>query len=144
MRCTSCNKFVPYDAEVEPEEQDAPTADGGTFTASYRRVLNCEECGEELKEATIEFDYDFSGDEPEVKGKSSEEGHEHEREISCDVQPTTGSQTTDRRGRKITNPRYMKTLYGVCLDVTLTCECGQTMKFDLEESCSASSMDELT
>jgi hypothetical protein len=31
----------------------------------------------------------------------------------------------------------------VCLDVTLTCECGQTMKFDLEESCSASSMDEL-
>ena len=144
MRCTSCNKFVPYDAEVEPEEQDAPTAEGGTFTASYRRVLNCEECGEELKEATIEFDYDFSGDEPEVKGKSSEEGHEHEWEVSCDVQPTTGSQTTDRRGRKITNPRYMKTLYGVCLDVTLTCECGQKMKFDLEESCSASSMDELT
>jgi len=144
MRCPQCNKFVGNDAEVEPEEQDAPTAEGGTFTASYRRVLNCEECGEELKEATIEFDYDFSGDEPEVKGKSSEEGHEHEWGVSCDVQPTTGSQTTDRRGRKITNPRYMKTLYGVCLDVTLTCECGQTMKFDLEESCSASSMDELT
>ena len=143
MRCPSCNKFVAYDTWVEPEEQDAPAAEGGTFTASYRRVLNCEECGEELKEATIEFEYDFSGDEPAVKGKESK-GHEHEWEISCDVQPTTSSQTTDRRGRKITNPRYMKTLYGVCLDVELTCECGQKMEFDLEESCSASSMDELT
>ena len=72
MRCPQCSKFVPYDTEVEPEEQDAPAAEGGTFTASYRRVLNCEWC------------------------------------------------------------------------VELTCECGQKMEFDLEESCSASSMDELT
>ena len=143
MRCPQCNRFVPYDAEVDPEEQNAPSATDSTFTASYRRVLNCEWCGEELKEATIEFDYDFSGDEPVVKGKESK-GHEHEWEISCDVDPSTSSQTTDRRGRKITNPRYMKTLYGVCLDVELTCECGQKMEFDLEESCSASSMDELT
>ena len=143
MRCPQCNRFVPYDAEVDPEEQNAPSATDSTFTASYRRVLNCEWCGEELKEATIEFDYDFSGDEPTVKGKESK-GHEHEWEISCDVDPSTSSQTTDRRGRKITNPRYMKTLYGVCLDVELTCECGQKMEFDLEESCSASSMDELT
>ena len=144
MRCPSCNKFVPYDAEVEPEEQDAPSATDSTFTASYRRALNCEECGEELKEATIEFEYDFSGDMPAEKGTFDPEKHEHEWEISCDVDPTTGAQTTDRRGRKITNPRYMKTLYGVCLDVELTCECGQKMEFDLEESCSASSMDELT
>jgi hypothetical protein len=42
VRCNQCNKFVAYDTEVEPEEQDAPVAENGSFTASYRRVLNCE------------------------------------------------------------------------------------------------------
>lgn len=82
MRCPSCAKFVPYDTEVEPEEDSPPECDGTTFTAAYRRVLTCGECDEELKEATIEVEHDFESDIAEPSGG----GHEH-----CMGTITTGS-----------------------------------------------------
>jgi hypothetical protein len=146
MRCPSCNKFVSYDTDVEPEENNQEI-DGTTFNASYRRVLTCGDCGEELKEAEIEVSYDFSGDIEEVeKSEKTEtkEEHEHSFEIeSCDVEATTGAVTKDRHGRPIRNSRYMATLYGVECQVEVKCECGATASFTTEESERASSFDEL-
>lgn len=52
MRCNECNKFVSYgEPEVEVEE-DGLTDD--ELTCEVRVVLPCYECGEELKECTME------------------------------------------------------------------------------------------
>lgn len=133
MRCPSCSKFVPYDTEVEPEEQDtAHSVEGDTVVASatYRRVLTCAECSEELKDNEFEFEgvtVELAlDDDPEAKHKVAFAECDHEDvEVTFNAEPTTGSQTTDRKGRAITNPRYMKTLYGVDLTVEATCPtCG--------------------
>ncbi len=157
MRCPQCNKFVSYDTDVEPEEE-SQDVEGTTFTGSYRRVLQCGDCGEDLKELTIEVEHDFSGDVVETEASKEEadkvdeksadkasKPHEHEFEIeSCAVSATTGSVTKDRHGRPITRARYMATLYGVECAVEVKCECGATAEFTAEASERASSFDELT
>ena len=65
MRCENCQKFVSYDTEVEPEESNSPELNDGIFTASFRRVLSCADCGSEMKEAEIEIEVDATIDEPE-------------------------------------------------------------------------------
>ena len=153
MRCPSCNKFVSYDTDVSPEE-NSQEIDGTRFVASYRRVLTCGDCGEELKDAEIEVEYDFSGDIDDIRKQAArEEGvkdeehekHEHSFEIdSCDVSATTGSVTKDRLGRPIRNSRYMATLYGVECQVEVKCECGAEASFTVEGDERASSFNELT
>lgn len=152
MRCPNCNKFVPFDTEVEPEEQGQEVG-GTTFTASYRRVLQCGECGEDLKEATLEVEYDFSKDvqaedEAEEGDGSKREPHEHEFEIeSCDVEATTGAVTKCRDGRPIRSSRYMKTLYGVKCAVEVKCGvdgCEAQASFECEQDEQASAFEELS
>jgi hypothetical protein len=149
MRCPSCEKFVSYDTEVEPEEQTEPEVTDQTVTAEYRRVLTCADCGEELKEATIEIDGEISCDLPckETKQgkKLGEEEPEHEWTVeSSSASATERSQTTDRHGRPITRARYMRHFYGVEVTVELKCQkCGteHSQTFDNDEQ--ASGFDEL-
>jgi hypothetical protein len=63
MRCPDCSKFVAFDTEVDPEENGDEAISGSSFTATYRRVLNCADCGTELKSAEIEVEIDLSGAE---------------------------------------------------------------------------------
>jgi hypothetical protein len=147
MRCPNCNKFVPFDTEVEPEEE-SQEVDDMTFKASYRRVLQCGECGEDLKEATLEVEYDFSKDVQDEEEEGKPKQHEHEFEIeSCEVEPTTGAVTKDRNGRTIRSSRYMKTLYGVKCSVEVKCGvegCEAQASFDCEQDEQASAFEELS
>lgn len=145
MRCPDCNKFVAYNVDEEPEENSA-AVDGVWFTAEYRRVLTCEECGTELKETTFELEHDF---EDAVKAlPPPDDGHEHEWELeSSSCEPTMDLVTKDAKGRQIKSARYMKTLYGVSCDVEVKCShegCGAAIEFNVSDSCQASGMDELT
>ena len=141
MRCPDCNKMVSYDTEMEPEEQDEPKLEGETFTAEYRRVLGCADCGTELKEATLEFD-----DTIEVPlNDTCPTPEDHEWELDVSPSPTEGRIDVDRRGKKITNPRYMKTTYGVSVSGKATCtKCKAEVTIEAEMSETASAMDELT
>jgi hypothetical protein len=67
MRCPDCNKFVSLefeDPEVEnlqvehipPETTDQGVPHMFLITGSVRLVRNCGECGQELKEATLEIE----------------------------------------------------------------------------------------
>lgn len=141
MRCPSCNKFVPYDTDADPEEEGEPSVDeGGRFTASYRRVLPCADCGEELKEATIEFDEEIKLAERCKRGRK-----EHEFELeSCDATPTTDVVRKDRNGRTIKSARYMKTLYGVEVTVVVKCvHCDKTVEETFAADEQASAFEEL-
>lgn len=138
MRCPDCGKFVPYDTEAEPEENSGPEFDGQTLTASYDRVLNCEQCGTELKRGTIDFEVyvDFTHE-----GDCSEDDQEYTVDVTAE--PTTDTNTTDRHGKPITNQRYMATLYGIQLSGTVRCDaCGVEADVDYTESLAASAMDE--
>jgi hypothetical protein len=41
--------------------------------------------------------------------------------VESDITRTDDTQTTDRRGRKIRNPRYMRRLYGIQVEATIKC-----------------------
>jgi hypothetical protein len=61
MRCPDCNKFVPQtagDLDVQSEDCD----EEGSISVECRITQVCEECGTELKEATILLEFD-AGDE---------------------------------------------------------------------------------
>ena len=56
MRCDQCNKFAAYDDSTEPEVDLNFDADTGDVNAQVRIVLTHDECGQELKEASFDFD----------------------------------------------------------------------------------------
>lgn len=143
MRCPSCQKFVSFDEpEVEEQSYELEEFDSGEvqITGEYRLVLRCGECGsEELKETTFAFD-EFVDIPEEHQG----EGH-GEYELSAD-DPSgfTETQTTDRQGKTIQNPRYRRTYYGMTANWTIACTCGDTIAHGCwEDKCQASSMEEL-
>ena len=51
MRCPDCNKFVSFD-EGEPKVQSIEIDTSGV-KCEVRIVMNCGECGQELKEAIV-------------------------------------------------------------------------------------------
>src|SRR6185369_892784 len=123
MRCGDCNKFVAYDTEIDPEEEGEPTiegnhTDGYTFTASYRRVLPCAECGSDLKEATFEINQDVEIPDECPKG---EDGAHAFDSVECSVAPSSRTETKDRNGKPIKSARYMKTFYGVDGEFSAKC-----------------------
>lgn len=133
MRCPNCNKFVSYD---EPEAQvDSVELNGGTLSANVRLVLNCSECGGELKDAELEAHKEI----------------EHECD-ACDLEiadegtPDTFSrlQDKDRRGKTIKSSRYMKTFYGFSLECSINCtKCGESIEAQLDGEEQASGFNEL-
>jgi hypothetical protein len=154
MRCPDCNKFVSFDTEVEPEEENEPEIDGSTFRASYRRVLQCGECGTDLKSATIELEVDVeitgapNDKEPEGckrpdDADPDDETPEHEWSFDLDVQPTERTQTKDRHGKAIKLSRYMRRFYGVSVTGAASCmKCDAEAKIEVEDDQQASGFDE--
>lgn len=149
MRCPDCEKFVSYDTEVEPEEENEPEMDGLTIRASYRRVLACGECGTELKAVTLDVEQELTLVAPtpgagEGPPPTPCEDDDHEWKLDdLQVTVTQGVIDTDRRGKKITNPRYMATTYGVELSGEITCEkCQHTAAVTASAEERASSFEE--
>jgi hypothetical protein len=66
MRCESCARFVSYgERDPEVEEVSVEAADGGgTLTGTALVVLECAECGSDLKSASLDFSADFAHECP--------------------------------------------------------------------------------
>lgn len=135
MRCPNCMKFVSFE-ENEPETQDVELSD--TSLSLEVRIVNvCADCGQELKEATIELSADLS---PEATDHlDSTKGHELSAELeSCD-------RTSRQDGKPGTPSRYRHTFYGAEAEVMVTCSCGDYSEHTImSNDVAASAMDELT
>ena len=148
MRCPDCNKFVSFDAETEPEI-DASVDDSGTITGSVRIVNCCQECGQELKDATLEIEASV---EDEIEKHRREHGMTDDEklpvghvklDLSTDGSRTERTQTHDRHGRSIKRARYAKHYYGAEATFTVECECGATFETTWSDDTPGSAMDEL-
>lgn len=122
MRCPDCNKFVSFDAEVEPEVQESFDPRTGVVSIDVRIVNACAECGAELKEASFQFEAETAlrgpGLELEVEATRAERG--------------------EGKGR------YRKQFYGVEVAWRLEHpEDGEVAGGTFEDYCQASAMDEL-
>lgn len=142
MRCPNCEKFVSYDEpEVEIEEGEISEAGENKFKADaqVRIVLKCAECGEELKEANEDIEIEF-------EHKCTESDFAVEELSLNDVSGEGYSrvETSDKRGKKIKNPRYMKTYYGAEVTFDIGCGlCGEDLVGSEKVECQASAFDEL-
>ncbi len=73
-RCPTCEKFVSLEPNEDPEWNSDPEIDeDGAVTGELRVVLNCAECGEEMKETTIELDISPSDIEGLEEHKEAED-----------------------------------------------------------------------
>jgi hypothetical protein len=159
MRCPSCQKFVSY-GEPEVEVTDyAEEADDDTVTAEVQVSLACQECGEALKEATLEaqgqvaHECDLGDvvkhllsqnqDDPTKVGADDVDAAVADRVFDVDevtADPLERTQDTDAKGKKITNPRYQKQFYGATVEWAVTCGACQeklTVTAEVEEQASA-------
>lgn len=135
MRCDSCNKFVSFDSETEPEVD--LSASGSEVSGTCRIVNTCQECGQELTEHT--FDVEVEVDEHDV------EKCKEELDIDqTDAERFDEMQTKDRRGKPIKSMRYMKHLYGVRVTVGVSCsECGFKGEVEWSDTVAGSEMESL-
>ena len=142
MRCPNCNKFVSYDDPPTVDISDTRIEDD-TVTVELRVVLMCAECsGEELKETNSEVEISIDHD----CGKPPAEGETEQFEIEDEFEGegTSRLQTTDRRGKPIQSPRYMRTYYGADVHGSVKCvRCGEVMKRSGSFEEQASFFDEL-
>lgn len=140
MRCPNCNKFVGYD-EPQVEIQSAEISDDRCVIHA-RVVLNCSECGSELKDAEIEGETDITH-QCDEKTKEGEPSYEWEDEPT-DGEGTSRQQTKDRHGRPIKSARYMKTFYGFTAEGSVKCGCcGDVIPVSFEGEEQASGFNEL-
>lgn len=128
MRCTTCNKFVSYEDPHEIEVESEPEINDGEITATYRIVLKCAECNDELKDANIDVSFT-----PEGWEEHTGDGHEQE----VDVDEPEADVKTEGKGR------FLKTSYGFTAHYKATCSCGDSIEGDLSGYEQASAMNEL-
>jgi hypothetical protein len=134
MRCDQCNKFAAYDDSTEPEV-DVDLSDDGSYSGQVRIVLTHDECGQELKEAS----FDFEGSVPdEIIKEHKSDGH------VLNMEADSGELTSRSEGKG----RYMKTFYGYDVALDLTCSCQERSDDSLwqgshADDIQASHMDEL-
>lgn len=154
MRCPDCNKFVglefqdPEDVNLDMNDEEL-TDDGELallVSMSCRIVRNCSECGQELKEATIE-----ANDEEILV--ESETLKDHVILIVKDGRNTYDWK--DGHGDLALNEesvepieegggRYAKSFFGAKVGFSITCKCGGVLhEGDVEDKVAASAMDEL-
>jgi hypothetical protein len=146
MRCDSCNKFVGLELNEEPEEESLDVNEDGVVTGDVRIVRTCMECSQELKDAHFTVDVDLSAevaahraDYPGIKADEHDELSVEWESLSVGE----ARQTQDRHGKRISNPRYQKTLFVVDGVVRVTCKCGETFTDNWTDHVQASGMDEL-
>ena len=113
IRCPNCAKFASLETTDPPEIQSESVDEGeeGAYqiTGEVRIVRECDGCGEELKEALLEFTIECPRGFNEEVWEYEVEATSHER-----------TQTKGKKGRPIRNRRYMKTFYGAEITTTFT------------------------
>jgi radical SAM superfamily enzyme with C-terminal helix-hairpin-helix motif len=100
-------------------------------------VLTCGECSTELREATFDVDVDIDAFATEHRGEGCE--------LTVDtvsIEATSRMQTVDARGRKV-SARYAKTFYGFLAEFEVSCGCGASETFSVDDDVQASFMEEL-
>lgn len=125
-KCPNCPQFTSKDTDTDPEENTAEIDHLGAVNVEYRVYNSCAECGCELEEYNFQLEHDFSteveqhrkNDHPDLK-----EDDDLELELEASCSRTDEMQNKSRGGKRITNPRYMKRMYGV--EVELTVKCGK-------------------
>jgi len=138
MRCPDCNKFVGL--EMQDPEGDVEVDADGRVTGNVRIVRNCSECNQELKEANLEINNEDRVDDIAEHRKTCKET---ELEVEATFDSIEEVVNKSKTGRPITNPRYMKTLFGASADITITCKCGETFLSSWDDKIQASAMEEL-
>jgi hypothetical protein len=144
-QCPSCNKFASLETE-EPEVQSIEVDQDGRVTGSIRvfRTSSC--CGDEMKEYVFDINADPTDEIDTHLEMHEQTGTEYELSVEeGSVESTERSQTTDRKGNKITNPRYMKTLIGFIATLDVSCSCDQafTATVEVSDEVAASDFEEL-
>lgn len=146
MRCPDCNKFVSFDSDLDPEVSIDVDADG-MVSGTVRIVNACDQCGQELKEATFEIDVDLSEEMKTHILGAKENGvdfDEHAPECQLEASRTDRMNNKTRGGKLITNYRYMKHMYGAEGEIVLTCSCGEEVaRQQWSDEVQGSGMDEL-
>jgi len=140
MRCPDCNKFVSFD-EQEPEVESIEINEDGGVAASVRIVNACADCGTELKEATLDMEW-----EPPDGTLKDHIGKDHELSVG-----ENGCERTSRSGYLKKGVfvsafgRYAKTFYGAEVEFSITCSCGklEAVEGSMADDVQASGMDEL-
>ncbi len=134
MRCPDCNKFVSYD---EPQAEISQVAVSGTeIQADIRVVLNCQDCGTELKDNEFNTQVEIEHECKPVEQREEEwkpdtdykpdDSEKFEVENEGDPEGSGRVESKDRHGKPIKNSRYMKTFYGYTLEVGMKCRaCGE-------------------
>jgi hypothetical protein len=131
MRCPSCNKFVGLEMS-DPEVDSIDIDDAGLVTASVRIVRTCADCSDELKEATLDLEFE-AGDQ--LEGHMGE-GHD----LSVEE---VGVESIEEGGG-----RYAKSYYGARVDFEVRCSCQKKdapplVSDSFEDKVPASHMDEM-
>lgn len=130
MRCPDCMKFVSLDF-AEPElDGDPEVSEDGEVTCQVRLVRTCGECGQDLKEATLDL---AGAPEGFSAGEHRGEGH------ALGVEAGDVEQVEEGGGR------YKKSYYGasVSYDVTCSCSTEPVASGALSDKVAASAMEEL-
>lgn len=141
-KCPSCPQFTSKDTDTEPEvniEVDA----AGVVTGDARIHNDCSECGEELEETTFSVEEDFTDDVKDHETPDGKPCEDIELEVTESTSRSDRTQTHDRNGRKIRSSRYARRYYGVDVEITVTCQCGQSWTHTWADEVTAGSMDSL-
>ena len=143
MRCPDCGIFVSYGGDYEPEIESEEIS-GTELSGEVRVVLDCAECGTELKESSMEYEVEFEHD-CALGELGEDENIDDQFEIgSTSTAFSKRRQTKDRHGKPITNPRYQRTYYGAEITTTIKCtRCEEEFDMDTKVEEMASSFEEL-
>lgn len=151
MRCPDCNKFVPYDEpEIEvngdPDISDCEQDGGGIITGNVRVVLKCADCGNELKDAELDFEATFEHDCKKRKKKQEPEFEAGEPDCSSTSRRET-TMKVKKKGKLVDRHipfRYQKQYYGADINGTITCKhCEEEIEYSASVEERASGFNEL-
>lgn len=135
MRCPDCAKFTGLDFDNDPEIQnDDFSPDDGTYSIEIRIVRTCSDCGQEMKEATLNFDGAIDGWD-DIKAKHSGDDHD----IEMEIEPQNDEYCKGKG-------RYTQSFFGVSVEMIVTCSCNKDEPLYTEtftDHVQASGMDEL-
>jgi hypothetical protein len=159
--CPGCNKFAALsEPEMEDENPDPSCNGDGSGSVAVRIFRTSECCGEEMKEANFDLEFDLS-DDYRQHWEDDHDGADHMKEPEFDLtlETTNRQQTTMvKKGKKrkdgsrgpsktvpIRNYRYMPSFFGVQGTLTVKCgDCGAEIGVvELSDEVPASGMDEL-
>jgi len=155
MRCPQCEKFTSLemgDPELESINLDADLGDGklgsAAVTATVRIVRTCGECGDELKEATLELEGESGeidvSDHASVK-KQPDGTEQPAWNPGCELQVEEEDVSPIEEG----GGRYKKSYFGATVSYKITCACQKDKaapihEGELSDKVAASAMEELT